>query len=373
MRRVLFVSKPVEPPWNDGSKNLVRDLAEHFARTQATVLNSDGGTSLATKVRSEPVYQNAGGFSPALSANVRVLRRLLSGDPHDAWHVVAAPHRVSTLTLQGAVASWRLRGWKGKVVQTVASMPQDVEQAPSLLFGDRVVVLTEWSRARLLGLGVSGERLRVIPPCARPLRAVTEEERRGFRRTHGLGEGPVVLYPGDYEVSRGAKTFAEAIASILHAAPSTRFVFACRTKTPKAEDIAARLRADFRANGLSDKVLLLGNVADMAVVLSASDLVVFPVEDLSAKVDVPLVLLEASAMGKPLVLASGGPLEALTAARFVVPCDAEALGNTVIRLLREEGTMQVVGNALRRQYEERFSPGKVAPAYEALYDDVLGA
>ena len=24
---VLFVSKPVEPPWNDSSKNLVRDVA----------------------------------------------------------------------------------------------------------------------------------------------------------------------------------------------------------------------------------------------------------------------------------------------------------------------------------------------------------
>ena len=32
MKHVLFVSKPVAPPWSDSSKNLVRDLAEGIDR-----------------------------------------------------------------------------------------------------------------------------------------------------------------------------------------------------------------------------------------------------------------------------------------------------------------------------------------------------
>ena len=33
MARILMVSKPVAPPWNDSSKNLVRDVAGHLRGT----------------------------------------------------------------------------------------------------------------------------------------------------------------------------------------------------------------------------------------------------------------------------------------------------------------------------------------------------
>ncbi|MDH4281277.1 MAG: hypothetical protein OEV36_01370 [Myxococcales bacterium] len=41
MAQVLYVSKPVAPPWNDSSKNLVRDVAGHLRRHRPIVMGPD--------------------------------------------------------------------------------------------------------------------------------------------------------------------------------------------------------------------------------------------------------------------------------------------------------------------------------------------
>ena len=74
---VLFVSKPIVPPWHDGSKNLVRDVASHLTRARATVLTTRGGTPLGERVTLDPIYSDGGAFAPSVLANARVFRRLL--------------------------------------------------------------------------------------------------------------------------------------------------------------------------------------------------------------------------------------------------------------------------------------------------------
>ena len=42
MRQVLFISKPVAPPWNDSSKNLVRDIAGHLRHYSPVLMGRPG-------------------------------------------------------------------------------------------------------------------------------------------------------------------------------------------------------------------------------------------------------------------------------------------------------------------------------------------
>ncbi|MET0792326.1 MAG: hypothetical protein ABW061_12460, partial [Polyangiaceae bacterium] len=74
--RVLFVSKPIAPPFHDGSKCLVRDVATHLTRASATVLSTPGAPPLAAfpgflTVDTAEAYGAPGGFTPAFSANLR--------------------------------------------------------------------------------------------------------------------------------------------------------------------------------------------------------------------------------------------------------------------------------------------------------------
>ena len=364
MARVLFISKPIAPPWHDGSKNLVRDVAANLKRAEPTVLTTPGAPSIGPRVKMEPIYSDAGGFAPALLANARVMQRLLRGDPHEIWNFFFAPNAVSSTAARMAKAARRAMGWKGLVVQTVVSAPRDFRGVSSLIFGNRVVVLSEWTRASMIGAGLSAKEISVIPPCAAPPREVTAEERAALRKQLDLGDAPLVVYPGDYETSHGAETVARALPLVLGAVPEARFVFACRPKTKEAD--AARLEIVELLGKDAIYTRHVGELDDITALLAEAKVIAFPVDDLYGKVDLPIVLLEALALKIPMVLARGGPLEAISSARFVEPGDHMALARALVHLLRGNGAREVA-EAGRVLYDTKFTPRVVAAAYDDLY------
>jgi len=368
--RVLFVSKPIAPPWHDGSKNLVRDVASHLTRALPTVMTTPGAPSIGERVTQEPIYVDAGRFSPGLLSNARVLRRLTMGDPLDLWHFVFAPNPASSTAAQIAKRVRRAAGWDGKVVQTVASAPRDFATIRRWLFGDVVVVLSEWTRGRLIGSGVRGNQLRVIPPCAAAPDPPDDARIASVRAAFNLS-GPVVLYPGDLEVSRGAETVADAVPRILKAVPDATIVFACRPKTKDAAAAQSALMRTLSAARVDARTRHVGEIDDMPALLAASSVVAFPVDDLYGKVDIPLVLLEAMSLGIPVIPCKNGPLEALAPLRMVAPGDSDGLADEVLRLLLSKDAAAEAAERGRALYHEKFRPSVVAAAYDELYEDVL--
>ncbi len=366
MRRVLFVSKPIVPPWHDGSKNLVRDVATSLTAFAPTVLTTPESPDVAGAT-GWPVYATSGRFAPSLEANARVLAALVRAHGFDVWHFVFAPNAASSTAARLAIRAGRVRGVR-RVVQTVASRPKRFEGVRALLFGDVVVALSEWTRARLLAHGAVGRRLVVIPPCARPPRTTTPEEIAEVRARFTLGEGPVVVYPGDLEVSSGAQTMLSAVPDIARRIPEARVVFACRRKTARAADAEARLVAEAKALGVADQCRFVGELPELAPLLAAASSVALPADDLYGKVDVPLVVVEALAAGLPLVLARGGPLETVTTASFVEPGDGAALAEHVVLQLRGGAPVREAVQAGQALYRATFAPAAVAARYEAVYE-----
>ncbi len=368
--RVLFVSKPVAPPWHDGSKNLVRDIAANLKRVAPTVMTTPGAPPLGGNVVEEAVYIDPGRFSPAFFANARVMRRLLTGDPHDLWHFVFAPNPLSSTAAEIARYVRSAGGWRGPLIQTIASTPASFEAMRRWIFGDVIIALTEWTRGRLLAAGVRSQKIRVIPPCAAapdlPTPARVEEMRRRFDL-----RGPVVLYPGDYEVSRGAETVANAAPRILKAVPEATVVFACRPKTRGMQKAKDQILAALEAARLGASVRHVGEIDDMPALLAASSVVAFPVDDLYGKVDIPLVLLEAMSLGVAVIGCREGPLEALAPLRLVPPGDHDALAEEVLRVLLSPAAAREAQEQGRALYQRKFRPSVVAALYDSVYEDVL--
>ena len=106
---------------------------------------------------------------------------------------------------------------------------------------------------------------------------------------------------------------------------------------------------------------------DLPALLATALAVMFPVDNLYGKVDLPLVLLEAMALGTPIVAASGGPLEELEAVRLVAPQDPAALSENVLELLANPVAARTQAKHAQSVYAARFSPAVVAAAYDAVY------
>jgi glycosyltransferase involved in cell wall biosynthesis len=181
-----------------------------------------------------------------------------------------------------------------------------------------------------------------------------------------------VLFPGDYEFSFAARTVAAAAPRIVAAAPDATIAFACRIKREPSRVIRDEIARDLA--GLEGRVAFLDEVPDMPALVGASDVVLLPSESLYAKMDVPIVLLEAMSQRIPLVLADVPPLDELLATGAglgVRPADPEGLANAVHRILTEEGLGAALGAAGERAVAQQFSAESMAHAVEKVYDELL--
>ncbi len=367
MPRVLFVSKPLGPPWNDSSKNLVRDLALGLTRYDAVAFGRRRDAGALGRARIEPLHPDArGAFSPGLRENGRVLLRLLAGARADAWHFFFAPNPKTSSVARLASAARRMR-----TVQTVCSVPDDGADVARVLFGDRVVVLSRHTERRFLDAGVARERLARIPPAVPPLEPPSDAEKARLRAALGISrDAPLVLYPGDLEFGDAANLVLEAHAALP---PDVELALACRPKTHAARTREAVLRERARELATHARVRFVGETSEILTLVAAADVVALPSTVAYAKMDYPLVLLEAMALGRPVLVAEGTPAAELAAngGARAVQAHVASLAEELARLLADASERRTLGAAARAVARADFSRERMAAAYELLYDGLL--
>jgi hypothetical protein len=362
--RVLFISKPIAPPFHDGSKCLVRDVATHLTRVEPTVLTTPGAPELtafpgALPVRTAAAYGAPGGFTPAFSANLRAACWVLLRSRASVWHFVFAPNERSS------GAGRLLKRARGvPVVQTVASPPRSFADPGALFFGDVIVAQSAWTREAIessyAGSGLLTPRLAVIPPPVPELTTPSAAEVARVRRELGLApEQRYVLYPGDLETSSGG----EASAALAERLPNVLTVFAYRKKTPRAAEIAAKLAARLP----QAHTRFVENTPDILALVAGAAALIFPVDDLWGKVDLPIVLLEAMALGVPVIVLDQGPLRDLRGVLKVASLDVNAWLDVTTRLLADTSQGERVVAEQRVALAAHHRASVVARAYEDLY------
>lgn len=368
MAEVLFVSKPVAPPWNDSSKNLARDIAGHLERHVPVLMGRRGQSNPIGRGRLEAIYPASvdGRFTPSLRSNLRVLGRLLLGPAADVWHFFFAPNPKSSAG--GGLAT---RARHVPSVHTICSMPREEARLRHLVFADLTVALSRASYERFRQAGVADSALRVIPPCVPARQAPTETERTKLREALGLAEhAPVWIYPGDLEHGEGAEIALEGFAAWNRA--DALLVMACRQKTNRAPPAQARLARLAMRWGIDTQVRWLGQTPQIQQWLAVSDFVVMVDQTAYAKMDYPLVVLEAMVLGRAVLVGKGTPCAELADEQgaWAVPVDGDALAQAIDRLDTDPERRHALERSAHALAVSRFSPPAVAAQYEVLYEEV---
>lgn len=182
----------------------------------------------------------------------------------------------------------------------------------------------------------------------------------------GRAEAPLTfLFIGRLLKDKGALEFAKA-AAIVRKARVARFqMLGTGEGHPKA--ISKEELETFRADGT---VELLGAVNDVRPSIAAAHCVVLP----SYREGLPRVLLEASAMGKPVIATDvPGCRQAVDAGFTGILCEArsvESLAEAMIEMVDMPPIERLrMGARGRRKVEQEFSERRVVDAYlDALRD-----
>jgi len=175
----------------------------------------------------------------------------------------------------------------------------------------------------------------------------------------------IVLVGNMHSDVKGHPLLISAAPAIIREFPDTRFVL--------AGDGEQRQQFEHEVNalGLAHSFLFLGRRNDIAEILACCDLAVLP----SKAEGLPNAVLEYMAAGLPVVASNvGGNLEIIrdgVTGLLVPPQDAPALGDALLRLLRDPSLACRIGESGQAYVRQNFSFERLIDETDLLYSELL--
>jgi len=287
----------------------------------------------------------------------------------DLIHAFFTPRRLTAAVLKAAA-----RRHGARFVQTIPTLPdQEKLSYRSFSHAEALVAMSDHTLGRLRRIGC--ERARRIYPGVDIDRFSPHVETDSLRGQLGIARNcPVVLYAGEYSRLGSFHNLLSWVPEVARHVPDAKFIFAVRIKRRRDRQIENRVKRLLRDKRLSEKVILLNFVRDMPALHRLATVHVFPVDRMSGKFDLPMVLLEAMASGRPIVTSDNVPLGELFRGDigFQIPYkDICRWRDVLVRLLRDEVQCRQMGDEGRRVVKGWFDIKAVAKEYEALYKEVI--
>lgn len=370
--RLVIVTHNVIP--GDGQGRVNVEIAQHalsqgwnvvlVADRVDSVLQARGASWVPIHPRSERLLLFKV-WEFAVRADRALDRIRTAGDLVHAWgYTTHRPHQVNGAQFVhhawGRTACAQTKGhWDlNSFYQDLFTRMNTRWERPAYLQAQRVIAASHRVRSELKQVGVDDQRIRVVWNGSDPMefRPGTDPSRLSL----GLPqEGCLALFAGDIKTRRKN---LDTVLKALVSCPCVHLAVVGRKEESPYPAMAERL-------GIADRVTFLGFRSDIARIMQACDLFVFP----SRYEPFGIVVLEAMLTGLPVITATTvGASEMITPEAGLVlpePEDAEALAQALRALAGDPERRRAMGQTARC-IGQRHTWTDMAAAYLQVYREV---
>jgi len=236
---------------------------------------------------------------------------------------------------------------------------------------DRIIAVTNNVKHSLIECGVNKDKIEVIPLCIdvdmfNPF--VTGEKM--MKIVKGNADTQVILFVGNVNKTKGLDIFLEAAKIILHKYQKVKFIITLH----ESYEIIEKVKL-IASRKLGSCVTVMGVVEDMPGLLANTDMVVVPFRSTSNVSDIPLIVLEAMALGKPVIATKvGGVTEVICNGKngiLIEPNSMSSLVAAIITLLQNLELRKEIGKRAASSVIRKFSHLGAAKQLATLYQRVI--
>lgn len=317
----------------------------------------------------EPVHFPRSGISPL--ADMAAFHRLFS--IYRKWRPCLIHHFHAKPVILGSLAARHIPGNSVRVVNIITGLGHafvtggcvswlaSLGYRVSLGREDITIFQNRDDQSLFLGKGwVTRERARLIPGSGVDTDHFMNVDRHGRDN-----RGPVVIMLGRLLRQKGIPEFVEVSNRIRRYWPDARFLWAGEEDLVHPDAVSGQwLQAQ-------DGVEYLGRLSDVVPVLSEADLLLFPSY---YREGVPRVVLEAAAMGLPVVgFDVPGVREAVRNGKtgfLVAKGDLDSLTKHVKKLLEDEVLRLRMGKEARAMVVKSFDLREIQKKYLEIYREL---
>jgi glycosyltransferase involved in cell wall biosynthesis len=375
MKKILLATRPLTPPWDEASKNFAYFLAKSIRDPELRMHVLTTPTpleGLGDNVVEHPIYP---AYDATRAGHSFSQKAILSAYLFAQSYKYDIVHYLFTPTAFNSALITNFTYRRPKSVQTIATLREDLygpADWKKMLFADRIVTYSDYSKAKLEAAGFAGVE-RIYPGIDLDLYSPKSKDAEALKHFNLTEEDFVVMHNGEYVRLGATDMLVDMLVKYAGKnggkLPFT-FIFGNRVKNEadqkKKDEVVARLREA----GITDQVRFTDTWKEMPKLYNLSDVIVFPVGNMKGKFDIPLAIIEPYACEKPVILSDLEIFKEFSKPEFSVTIprgDGDALWQTIEDLRLDEGKRKALGKNARAFTEQYFDLRDTARRYEELY------
>ena len=240
---------------------------------------------------------------------------------------------------------------------------------------DVIISLSKNTKTSLRKIGIPDEKIKIVPPAIDLSTFNQFTSGKRVREDLNLKSNPLLLYVGDLTKTRGLHVLIEALSMIIEEFPNVKLLLAVNIPIKKYETKKFEIKEKISSLGLDDNVIPLGIVNNMPEIMAASNVFIAPYTDIEGIADYPVSMLEAMAVGKPVIASKvGGIPEILTHQKnglLVRHNDPVELANAIVYMLNNKEEARKMRLKGAKLVSEKFKTEVIVDRLEKIYEVVI--
>ncbi|MGI6078571.1 MAG: glycosyltransferase family 4 protein, partial [Fastidiosipilaceae bacterium] len=241
---------------------------------------------------------------------------------------------------------------------------------------ETIVVLTEENRNRLVRTGIATDIV-IIPPGidSFDLELPSPENVKKIRFTVNPEDLPLILYFTSPLTVRGTDVLVKAFAQVRETTPA-KLIFLSRMDYPELNNDVNYLKRLATQKGVIDSVEFVTRTLSQSEVkefLSAADVVCLPFKLVLS--DVPISILEATTLGKPVVSTNIAGIPAMlgVGGYSVDRNDVDALAEKIHSILNNSNNRGNLSELKERSIVDYRTWDRVTREFHAMVENLVGS
>jgi glycosyltransferase involved in cell wall biosynthesis len=368
MKKILLVTRPIAPPWDEASKNFAFFLAKNISDLKIGLLTKGTLTDLPQNILQKPIY-TANNFSFWQKMKLLINLRTLKNE-FDILHFLFTPTKQNSCLIKRFV---NCKQKNFRTIQTVATLREDLysdAEIKNMLFGDMIITYSDYAKNKLTSIGFENVQ-RIYPGVDLEYYRKKEKASEGMKK-YGFSESDFIInFTGEYTRLGAMDDVVQSFIEISKSIPNAKLSLAPRIKNDRDAEKKREIVGIFKKNNLLEKVAFHDDGSyEMPDIYNLCDISIFPVRDMVGKFDVPLAVIEAMACEKPVIISDlpilGEFAKEDNSVRIEKGNVAE-LNAKILDLYNNLEKRNSIGKNARKYVEENFDIRKIAEQYKDVY------
>ena len=374
-KKILLLTRPICPPWDEGSKNFAYTLAKHASDFEIHILTcAENGDSISTwrsnlhsNIICHDIYS-----SPKLDfvQKLRLLKFLWKFDDYDIIHSLFTPTKMNSCFL-------RLNLKKGaKIIQTVATLREDLyseEDFKKILFSDLIITYSDYAKEKLEKMGFENVK-RIYPGIDVNLYSPAPKNPELMKKFETSEDDFVINYAGEYVRLGDMDDVIASFSDLAKQQKNLKLHLAVRVKNQKDADKKKEIIKKLKKENVLERVAFIDDGSyTMEEIFNLADISIFPVRTMAGKFDIPLVVIEAMACGKPVIATNLERLKYFLNNEnsiLIPPGNREVLKQNILYLLNNPERRQDLAKKSMEYVRGNFDVMKIVKEYEEVYEKI---